>query len=428
MFSCSKTRDEKRILVYYKTTPATTTNIYNGVAAISKYANEQGIKADTTQNPVYLTDDSLKKYSAVVLLQTRAEALDYRQHNALERYIQAGGGIAAIDAPLQSRYTWPWYYKAVGADQIQDKASDANPIKPVNNQEKAGTTLSYDGGRIYLLKSDAEDNPYGNAGFMSKISEGIQYVIGDNKETDYKNAKSAIIPDDNRFVKAELGGDLDEPMKLDVAGDGSVYIIERKGALKRYNPSTQTIKVIARMNVFSLLEDGLLGMALDPDFDNNHWVYFYYSPPGDIPKQHVSRFELKGDSLFLDSEKVLLEVKVQRETCCHSGGDLEFGPDGNLYISVGDNTSSKESSGYTPLDERPGRGPFDAQKSSSNTNDLRGKVLRIKPEKDGTYSIPAGNLFPKGTASTRPEIYAWAAAILSVFLLTAKPSTFTGEM
>ncbi|MDH5398838.1 MAG: PQQ-dependent sugar dehydrogenase, partial [Cyclobacteriaceae bacterium] len=83
-----------------------------------------------------------------------------------------------------------------------------------------------------------------------------------------------------------------------------------------------------------------------------------------------------------------------------------FGPDGLLYLSVGDNTNPFASDGYSPSDEQEGRFIWDAQKSSANTNDLRGKVLRIKPEEDGTYSIPEGNLFPVGTAGTRPEIYA----------------------
>jgi cytochrome c len=82
-----------------------------------------------------------------------------------------------------------------------------------------------------------------------------------------------------------------------------------------------------------------------------------------------------------------------------------FGPDKNLYVSTGDNTSPFESDGFSPSDETPGRSPFDAQKSSANTNDLRGKILRIHPEPDGTYSIPEGNLFPKGEPKTRPEIY-----------------------
>src|SRR3954469_2120925 len=73
-------------------------------------------------------------------------------------------------------------------------------------------------------------------------------------------------------------------------------------------------------------------------------------------------------------------------------------------MSTGDN-SNPFASGYAPVDERPGRTPWDAQRSSGNTNDLRGKIIRIHPEPDGSYTIPAGNLFPSGMPKTRPEIY-----------------------
>ncbi len=106
---------------------------------------------------------------------------------------------------------------------------------------------------------------------------------------------------------------------------------------------------------------------------------------------------------------MVLKVPVQRETCCHSAGNVYFGPDKLLYLSTGDNTSSKESDGFSPLDERPGRAPFDAQKSSGNANDLRGKILRISVNKDGSYSIPDGNLFPKDGSAGRPEIYVMGA-------------------
>jgi cytochrome c len=83
---------------------------------------------------------------------------------------------------------------------------------------------------------------------------------------------------------------------------------------------------------------------------------------------------------------------------------------GNLYLSTGDNTNPHGSNGYSPSDEREGRSAWDAQKSSANTNDLRGKIIRIKPQADGSaggapYTIPEGNLFPKGTPQTRPEIF-----------------------
>ena len=64
-----------------------------------------------------------------------------------------------------------------------------------------------------------------------------------------------------------------------------------------------------------------------------------------------------------------------------------------MFITTGDNVNPFEADGYAPIDERNGRSAFDAQGTSSNTNDLRGKILRIHPENDGSYTIPEGNLF-----------------------------------
>ena len=115
---------------------------------------------------------------------------------------------------------------------------------------------------------------------------------------------------------------------------------------------------------------------------------------------------------------MLLRIPHQRVICCHSSGSLAFGPDGNLYISTGDDTEHAASNGFAPLDDRlhaevasdnpDAKHAFDSRRSSGNTNDLRGKILRITPKDDGTYTIPAGNLFPpfsSDPAKTRPEIY-----------------------
>jgi cytochrome c len=204
-----------------------------------------------------------------------------------------------------------------------------------------------------------------------------------------------------------------DPMEIATAPDGRVFLIERSGVVKIWKPDTKATVVAAKLEVFKELEDGLIGIALDPKFAENHWVYLFHSEPGTrqtpgIGKTGdnlVSRFTLKGDSLDIASRKELLRITTQREQCCHSAGSLAFDANGNLYAATGDNTHPGESDGFSPIDERDGRGPWNALKSAANANDLRGKILRVHPEPDGTVTIPKGNLFPPGTPNTRPEIY-----------------------
>ena len=223
------------------------------------------------------------------------------------------------------------------------------------------------------------------------------------------------MPEENRFSKVVLEEKLDEPMELTVLPDNRVLFIERKGNVKLYSPATGKVKVIAKIPVNTKVTDkegkvgndegGLLSLTKDPNFAKNGWIYLYYSPEGKEAKNILTRYQLKGDELVMDSKKVFLEVATQREISGHAGGSLAFDAKGNLYLSTGDNINPHGSNGYSPSDERPGRSPWDAQMTSGNTNDLRGKILRIHPEADGTYTIPEGNLFPKGTPKTRPEIY-----------------------
>lgn len=223
-----------------------------------------------------------------------------------------------------------------------------------------------------------------------------------SEDTNSSQANVLEIPEENRFNKRVLDFNLNEPMELDELGGRGIIYIERRGIIKLYEYEAERTKVLDTIAVQYKNEDGLLGLAVDPNYSENQWIYLFYSPAIEEEIQHVSRFTLKDDKL--SEEKVIMKIPLIR-ACCHSGGSLEFGKDGLLYIGLGDNTNPFESSGYAPIDERKDRQLWDAQKSAANTNDLRGKILRIKPNSDGTYDIPEGNLFPEGMKNTRPEIF-----------------------
>lgn len=233
----------------------------------------------------------------------------------------------------------------------------------------------------------------------------------------------AQAPDETRFTKIELASKLDEPMELACLNDGRVLFIERKGALKQYDPNTGAIKILATIPVNTKYtnakgvkreaEEGLMGLTQDPNFDQNHWIYMYYADVEE-KKHTLARWELRGEELVASSKKIMLDVLQQREECCHTGGGMTWDKAGNLYLTTGNNTSNSGTQGYANLDERKGWENWDDQRGAGNTNDLRGKILRIKPTTDVTeanalYSIPSGNLYDilpnKGDGLVKKEIY-----------------------
>ncbi|SFO55538.1 cytochrome c [Algoriphagus ornithinivorans] len=223
----------------------------------------------------------------------------------------------------------------------------------------------------------------------------------------------SIKPDDNRFTKVVLTEGMDEPMEITFLPGNRVLFVERKGGVKIFDENTKEVTLVATIPVNTKYtnkegrvreaEEGLMGVIAHPDYAQNNWIYMYYADP-DEPKHVLARWELKGNELVESSKKIVLEVPTQREECCHTGGGMVFDAEGNLFLTVGNNTVNPRE-GSSNLDERPGMESSDDQRAPGNTNDLRGKILRIHPEDDGSYTIPEGNLFPPGTEKTRPEIY-----------------------
>jgi cytochrome c len=265
---------------------------------------------------------------------------------------------------------------------------------------------------------------YAEANFRTHLLGGIKYAAG---VLPGDCAAEQGVPVDSDFDQITLakGQQYGEPMALAVLPDRRVLHTARDGRVWLTTPAATTT-LAAQIPVYTHDEDGLQGIAVDANFATNRWVYLLYAPPlstpaGDAPNEgtaadfarfnghnQISRFRLTdAGTLDLTSEQQILQIPTSRGICCHVGGEIDFDAAGNLYVSTGDDTNPFQSSGFTPIDERANRNPaYDAQRTSSNTNDLRGKLLRIRVADDGSYTIPAGNLFAPGTAQTKPEIYA----------------------
>ncbi len=227
---------------------------------------------------------------------------------------------------------------------------------------------------------------------------------------------SAELPlEDNRFTTTNLNqpGSLNEPMAFTFLDNEEMLIVERKGGVKAFNVESREMRSVGFVPVNIMYvnkegksrsaEEGLMGIIAHPDYKQNNWIFMLYADP-DEPKHVLARWEYRNDSLYENTKKIVLSYPTQREECCHTGGGMVFDKAGNLFLTTGNNTINPPQ-GTSNLDERPGFKNADDQRTGGNTNDLRGKILRIHPEDDGSYTIPEGNLFPEENPKTRQEIY-----------------------
>ena len=446
IYSCAEA--PKSVLIFSKTAGYRHSSIKEGSIALQKLLSDQGIQVETSENSEIFTKEKLKNFAAIIFLNTTGDILNNEHQIEFERYIQAGGGFVGIHSATDTEYDWQWYNGLVGAQfkdhpaiqladvQVVKKddiccrhlpekwsikeewynfksiSSSVEMLLTVDESSYQGGTngdnhpiswkQNYDGGRAFYTALGHLEETFLDSLFLIHIGEGIKFAMG-SKKLDYSKSISQKMPEENRFTRQVIDFNLDEPMELAELGDRGIIYIERRGAIKLYEYDTEQIVNLDTIEVHYADEDGLIGIAVDPEHEKNNWLYLFYSPDIEEETQYISRFTLQDNKLT--NEQIILKIPLTRE-CCHSGGSLEFGDDGLLYIGVGDNTNPFESAGYAPIDERNGREHFDAQGTAANTNDLRGKILRIKPEPDGSYSIPDGNLFPVGSSKCRPEIYA----------------------
>jgi PKD repeat protein/glucose/arabinose dehydrogenase len=422
---------------------------------ITQLGAENNFEVVHSEDSAIFNDADLANFDVIVMAQNGGMVWDTdAQREAVQTYVNNGGGIAAVhnatDMNIDSQFPWwddfvnggahmtahsaggltatthridtvhastkdlpdrwqrpeEWYnFHPTMRGQVHSLLEvDEDTYNPGSEAMGTDHPISWcrddEGGRVWATAMGHAISSYSEPLFRQHVLGGIQTAAG------------AIPADcsatmDAGFEKVTLDDTTKAPTSLDIAPDGRVFFTEILGQIRMWDPDTNAVSTALNLPVYDGGEDGLVSLVLAPDFAETNHMYVYYSPPGDEEINRVSRFTVTGDVVDRDSEVVLIDIPAsRREEPGHTGGYLEFGPNGNLYIGVGDDTNPFQSSGYAPIDERSGRDLFDAQKTSANTNDLRGKILRVHPEANGTYTIPDGNMFSPGTELTRPEIYA----------------------
>ncbi|MFD4262608.1 ThuA domain-containing protein [Streptomyces sp. NPDC058534] len=460
-----------RVLVFSKVTNFTHDSIPAGIEAIKKLGSENGFEVEATDDASAFTDANLARFQAIVFNNTNStpesgDLLDAPQRAALQKYIRGGGGWVGLHAASASERDWSWYEGLVGAIFDKHPAVQTGRIKVLDRSHPSTEGLpelwerteewynwrtnptgkvhtlaqvkvrdgvtgldegvdqpwswcqNYDGGRSWFTAGGHAKSAFQEADFLKHMLGGIQWAAG-NKPGDCTATKTGA------FQRTALAtSDLADPFELAVAPDRRVFFIQRTGKVKVIDQ--RTLKVTTALDFAYTPEmtsqsDGLLGLALDPGFAENNWLYLLHSDKTE-KRLNLSRFTVTGNTIDPASEKRLLTIPTLRgegRANSHMAGSLAFDKDGNLYAATGDNTDPFASDGFTPIDEGEGRRAWDAQGTAGNTNDLRGKILRITPKDDGTYSVPEGNLFAPGTEKTRAEIY--AMGMRNPFRITTDP-------
>src|ERR1051325_2461374 len=182
------------------------------------------------------------------------------------------------------------------------------------------------------------------------------------------------------FSESLVATGLSSPTAMELAPDGRIFVCQKDGQLRVIKNESLLSAPFLTVMTDSGSEKGLLGIAIDPDFLNNNFLYVYYTAKTPAAHNRVSRFQADGDAVVPGSETPILDLD-DLTAGHHDGGAIHFGPDGKLYVATGENGTA----------------------SNAQRLDVRlGKMLRINS--DG--SIPESN--PFYSAASGPNRAIWA--------------------
>ena len=207
-------------------------------------------------------------------------------------------------------------------------------------------------------------------------------------------ANAATVP--AGFTDATVASGLNNPTAFALAPDGRIFVCQQGGALRVIKNGVLLATPFLTVPVDSTGERGLLGVAFDPNFVSNQLVYIYYTATTPTIHNRLSRFTASGDVALAGSETIILELPNLSTATNHNGGAIHFGPDGLLYVAVGDNANGAN-----------------AQTLSTRL----GKMLRIT----STGGIPTDNPFFNTATGDNRAI--WALGVRNPFTFSFQNGT-----
>ncbi len=296
--SCSFSDKEVKLLLMYDASSSYMAKHLNALC------REKGYTLHKTTELTICSEDSLKGYHAIIL-DIPVDTLNNQQQTDLERYVLAGGGLLGINVHTNFIHKWPWMENLLESEFGPRYQSDSFEI--LNVAKKAnlidGITKTVGPGRVCVLYT------HNLSALHENLVNAISYAIEDDESgLHYDEVAVPRVPSAGPFSERILVDHLSEPVDMEVLPQGDLIIIERRGAVKYFNTQNQKIKQIANFDVNHKNGFGLTSIALDPNFEKNHWVYFGYTPHADPQHQYISRFFLAEDSLIQYTEKVLARL------------------------------------------------------------------------------------------------------------------------
>jgi glucose/arabinose dehydrogenase len=226
-----------------------------------------------------------------------------------------------------------------------------------------------------------------NLAFMKKIYALVLFFLA------AAAVSAQTYPPD--FAQVLVASGISNPTAMAFAPDGRIFVAQQSGALRVIKDGALLATPFITLSVNSDGERGLIGVALDPGFDTNHYVYLYHTTTEGGIHNRITRFTANGDVALAGSASIVIDLDPLSSATNHNGGAMHFGKDEKLYVAIGENANGS---------------------NAQSLETYLGKLLRLN--KDG--SAPGDNPFPTGSDHKKRI---WAYGLRNPFTFSVHPET-----